>query len=75
MDRRIRASATGAHLVWRVKNGAKSLPARLDRTLSNASAWVVLHESDQMLTRRRKSCGDKTSSRLAPTLAGWSSLP
>ncbi|MEV5494430.1 IS3 family transposase [Nonomuraea fuscirosea] len=29
MDRRIRASATGAHLVWRVKNGAKSLPARL----------------------------------------------
>lgn len=49
MDRWIRAAATGAHLVWRVKNGAQSLPARLDRILSDASAWVVLHESDQML--------------------------
>ena len=69
MDRWIRASATGAHLVWRVKNGARSLPARLERTLPDASAWVMLHESDQMLARRRKTCGDKTMPRLAPTLA------
>jgi len=69
MHRWIRASATGAHLVWRVKNGVRNLPARLDRTLSDASAQVMLHESDAMLARRRKSCGDKTPSRLAPTPA------
>lgn len=69
MDRWIRAAATGAHLVWRVKNGARSLPARSERTLPDASVWVMLHESGQMLARRRKTCDDKTSPRLAPTLA------
>jgi hypothetical protein len=69
MDRWIRAAAAGAHLVWRVKNGVRSLPARLDQPLPDASAWVVLHESGQMLARRRKTCGDKTLPRLAPTLA------
>ncbi len=69
MDRWIRASATGAHLLWRVKNGARSLPARLDRTLPDASAWVMLHESDAMLARRRKTYGDKSLSRLPPVLA------
>lgn len=69
MDRWIRAATTGAHLVWRVKNGARSLPAQLDQTLPDASAWVMLHESDQMLARRRKTCDDKTLSRLAPVLA------
>jgi Transposase DDE domain/Insertion element 4 transposase N-terminal len=69
MDRWIRASATRAHLVWRVKNGVWSLPARLDQTLPDASAWVMLHESDQMLARRRKTCDDKGQSRLQPVLA------
>lgn len=69
MDRWVRAAATGAHLVWRVKNGARSLPARLDRTLPDASARVLLHESDQMPARRRKTGGDKTLSRLQPVLA------
>lgn len=69
MDRWIRAAGTGAHLVWRVKNGVRSLPARLDRTLSDGSAWVVLHESGQMLARRRKTCGDKSLTRLQPVLA------
>jgi hypothetical protein len=69
MDRWVRAAATGAHLVWRVKNGARSLPARLDRTLPDASARVVLHESDQMLARRRKTGGDKSLTRLQPVLA------
>lgn len=69
MDRWIRAAATGAHLAWRVKNGARSLPARLDQTLPDASAWVVLHESDQMLARRRKAGGDKSLTRLQPVLA------
>ncbi len=69
MDRWVRASTTGAHLVWRVKNGARSLPARLDKTLPDASARVMLHESDQMLARRRKkTCGDKSLPRLQPVL-------
>jgi hypothetical protein len=68
MDRWVRAAATGAHLVWRVKNGARSLPARLDQTLPDASAWVMLHESDQMLARRRKTCDDKRLTRLQPVL-------
>jgi hypothetical protein len=69
MDRWIRAATTGAHLVWRVKNGARSLPARLDQTLPDASAWVMLHESDQMLARRRKTGADKSLTRLQPVLA------
>lgn len=69
MDRWIRASATGAHLVWRVKNGARSLPARLDSTLPDASAWVTLHESSQMLARRRKASGDMSLARLQPVHA------
>lgn len=69
MDRWIRAAATGAHLLWRVKNGARSLPAHLDEALSDGSAWVVLHESDQMLARRRKTCCDKGLTRLAPVVA------
>ncbi|MEU5943927.1 IS4 family transposase, partial [Micromonospora sp. NPDC047548] len=69
MDRWTRASATGAHLVWRVKNGARSLPARLDQTLSDGSVWVGLHESDQMLARRRKTSGDRSLTRLSPVVA------
>ena len=33
MDRCLRFSGTGAHLAWRVKNGAKSVPLRVIRTL------------------------------------------
>ncbi len=69
MDRWIRAAATGAHLLWRVKNVARSLPARLEKTLPDASTWVMLHESDQMLARRRKTCDNKSLSRLQPVLA------
>jgi hypothetical protein len=69
MDRWTRAAATGAHLVWRVKNGARSLPARLDRTLPDASVWVMLHESGQMLARRRKAAGDNSLTRLQTALA------
>ena len=69
MDRWIRAAATGAHLVWRVKNGARSLPARLDQTLPDASAWIMLHESGQMLARRRKTCDDTSLTRLQPVFA------
>lgn len=69
MARWIRSSATGAHLAWRVKNGAKSLPARIVRILPDGSAIVRLHESDAMLTDRRSKAGDRRAPRLADTLA------
>src|SRR5215470_4144845 len=59
MDRWRTAAATGAHLVWRVKNGARSLPATVIGTLPDGSELVRLTESDGMLGRRRKDTGQK----------------
>src|SRR6266545_3345106 len=64
MARWVRCTATGAHLAWRVKNGAKSLPARIVRVLSDGSAVLRLHESDAMLTARRAKTGDRNLPRL-----------
>lgn len=58
------ASATGAHLVWRVKNGRKSVPARVLSALADGSYLVALRESDAMLTARRKATGDPKAVRL-----------
>jgi Transposase DDE domain/Insertion element 4 transposase N-terminal len=58
------ASATGAHLVWRVKNGRTSLPARVLTQLCDGSYLVVLRESDAMLAARRKAIGDPKAPRL-----------
>jgi len=69
MDRWTRAAATGAHLLWRVKNGARSLPARLVEVLPDGSALVRLAESDAMLSRRRTTRADRGLPRLRPTLA------
>ncbi|MGH3238268.1 MAG: transposase domain-containing protein, partial [Streptosporangiaceae bacterium] len=69
MDRWIRFSARGAHLVWRVKNGAKSVPFKTLRTLPGGSELVLLRESDSMLARRRREAGDKTLTRLPGTVA------
>ncbi|MFV2011914.1 MULTISPECIES: IS4 family transposase [unclassified Micromonospora] len=69
MDRWTRAAATGAHLLWRVKNGARSLPARLVEVLPDGSALVELAESDAMLSRRRTTRSDRTLPRLRPMLA------
>jgi hypothetical protein len=69
MDRWTRAAATGAQLVWRVKNGARSLPARLVEVLPDGSARVDLVESDAMLSRRRTACGDRSLTRLRPVTA------
>ena len=54
MHRWIRFSGTGAHLAWRIKNGAKSVPLRTVKTLPDGSELVMLHESDGMRARRRK---------------------
>lgn len=69
MHRWIRFTATGAHLAWRVKNGARSLPARITATLPDGSALVRLHESNSMLTARRAKAGDKSLPRLPDTIA------
>jgi len=58
------AAATGAHLIWRVKNGVNSLPATVIETMSDGSQRVRLRESDGMLSRRRKTTGEKTAPRL-----------
>jgi hypothetical protein len=69
MDRWIRFSGTGAHLCWRVKNGARSVPFKTLKTLPDGSELVMLHESNGMLTRRRRERGDKTAARLPGTTA------
>jgi Transposase DDE domain/Insertion element 4 transposase N-terminal len=69
MDRWIRFSATGAHLCWRVKNGAKSVPFKTLKTLPDGSELVVLHESDGMLGKRRRDIADPAASRLPDTIA------
>jgi Transposase DDE domain/Insertion element 4 transposase N-terminal len=69
MDRWIRFSAGGAHLAWRVKNGAKSVPFRTIRTLPDGSELVMLRESDGMRTRRRREGGDPGARRLPGTTA------
>jgi hypothetical protein len=51
---RTQFSGTGADLAWRVKNGAKSLPARTLEVLPGGSGLVILHESAGMRARRRK---------------------
>lgn len=58
------AAATGAHLAWRVKNGAACLPATVTATLPDGSQQVRLRESDAMLARRRKTTGDPRAPRL-----------
>ena len=61
MDRFLRFSATGAHLCWRVKNGAKSVPFKTLKTLPDGSELVMLHESDGMRARRRRDTGGQDS--------------
>jgi len=69
MDRWRQAAATGAHLVWRVKNGRKSLPAKVIRRLPDGSYLVRLRESDAMLAARRKAIGDPRAARLDDIVA------
>jgi len=66
MDRWLRFSVAGAHLAWRVKNGAESVPFKILRTLPDGSELVMLHESAGMRARRavrsatRTPCGNRT---------------
>ena len=69
MARWIRAAETGAELAWRVKNGARSLPATTTAVLPDGSSLLRLRESDSMLSRRRAEAGDRTLPRLPDTAA------
>lgn len=69
MARWVAFSAGGGHLAWRVKNGVKSLPARIVRVLGDGSVLVRLRESDAMLTARRRRYADRSLARLPDTLA------
>src|SRR6266436_8226019 len=69
MHRWIRFSARGAQLVWRGKNGAKSVPLKTLETLPDGSELVLLRESGSMLGKRRRETGDKTLPRLPDTVA------
>ena len=69
MDRWIRFSGTGAHLLWRVKNAAKSVPFRTLKVLKDGSELVLLHESSGMRGRRRKAAGDPALPSLPDTVA------
>jgi len=69
MRRFLAFSATGAHLVWRVKNGVKSLPARVTARLPDGSYLVRLRESDGMLTKRRRDLGERSAPRLPESTA------
>ena len=59
MGRWLRFSAAGAHLLWRVKNAARSVPFRQLRTLKDGSELVLLRESGGMLGKRRRDAGDQ----------------
>jgi hypothetical protein len=69
MDRWIRFSGTGADLLWRVKNGAGSVPFRTLRILKDGSELVILRESTRMRARRRKNAGDRALPFLPDTIA------
>jgi hypothetical protein len=69
MSRWIRFSRGGAHLCWRVKNSARSVPFKTVRTLADGSELVLLRESSAMLGTRRRDAGDKTVPRLPDTVA------
>jgi hypothetical protein len=50
-------SGAGADLLWRVKNGAKSVPFKTLKLLKDGSDLVLLRESNGMRSRRRKTAG------------------
>lgn len=69
MDRWLRFSGTGAHLLWRARNGAKSVPFKTLDVLEDGSELVLLRESGGMRSRRRKAAGDPALPSLPDTVA------
>jgi hypothetical protein len=69
MDRFIRFSSAGAHLLLRVKNGAKPVPFRTRHVLKDGSELVLLRESVGMRARRRQAACDPALPSLPDTVA------
>jgi hypothetical protein len=69
MARFLACAATGAQLAWRLKNDNQHLPAKVIATLPDGSQLVRLHESDNMLRRRRRDAGKYNLPRLDDTIA------
>jgi hypothetical protein len=69
MDRWIRFSGTGAHLLWRVKNDTRSVPFKTLQVLKDGSELVLLRESASMRSRRRQAAGDSSLPFLPDTVA------
>ncbi len=69
MERYLAAAGTGADLVWRWKNDAKSLPAKTLEVLPDGSELVVMRESAGMLSRRRRESRNHAAPRLPDTIA------
>ena len=69
MHRFIRFSGTGAHLLWRVKNGAKCVPFKTLKLLKDGSELVLLRESAGMRSRRRKTAAGPALPPLPDTVA------
>jgi hypothetical protein len=69
MDRWIRFSGTGAHLLWRIKGGTGAACFQTLRTLKDGSELVLLRETASMRTRRRKNAGDSSLPYLPDTTA------
>jgi hypothetical protein len=69
MDRWLRFSGTGAHLLWRVKDAARSVPFRRLQVLGDGSELVLVRESRTMLCTRRRQAGDPALPRLPDTIA------
>jgi len=69
MARWVTFAGTGAHLAWRVKNGAKSLPVKIIEVLPDGSSLVRLRESDGMWSARRRAAGYQGVTRLPDTIA------
>lgn len=67
MRRFLQFAATGAHLLWRVKNGPKYVPARRTARLPDGSYLVRLRESPDMLRTRRKAQGEPDAPPLPDT--------
>src|SRR5579863_8040089 len=69
MDRWIRFSGTGAHLLWRVRKDTGSACFKVLRVLKDGSGLVLLRETASMRTRRRKAAGDPALPSLPDTTA------
>jgi hypothetical protein len=67
MHRFVRFAATGAHLLWRVKNANHLVSGRITKPLPDGSYLVRLHESDGMLAERRRQPGRRRAARLPDT--------